>query len=395
MTSSGPPTCTVCGRPAAPADWRCACGGVLDLPEMAADALRDLPPGGARDRGLWRYGDCIPVSGHVAAELSLGEGLTPLVGAGAELPGIAIKLEYLCPTLSFKDRGAVVLVASALERGAGALIADSSGNAGSAIAAYAARAGLPCTVFVPAATSPGKRDQILGHGAALQSVPGGRTATSVAAIEAVSRSGAMYASHVYNPYFLQGTKTFAFELWEQSGSVPDAVVVPVGNGTLLLGAWRGFRELQRAGLIERPPALVAVQSERCAPLARAWAIGSSEPVGVEAGATLAEGIAIPHPARGAQILAAVADSGGCVVGVPEAAIAPAQADLGRRGLFVEPTAALTWAAALLIRRHPALAAVGAGGRAWESARAVAAGNVVVPLCGAGLKAPGPNAAVGV
>jgi threonine synthase len=377
---------------------------------MPADALRDLPPVRADDRGLWRYRDCIPVSAQVAAELSLGEGLTPLIGGGGELPGIGaggepsgigaggelsgigIKLEYLSPTLSFKDRGAVVLVASALERGAQAVIADSSGNAGSAIAAYAARAGLPCTVFVPAATSPGKRDQIRAYGAVLEAVPGDRTATSVAAVEAVSRTGAMYASHVYDPYFLQGTKTLAFELWEQRGRAPDAVVVPVGNGTLLLGAWRGFCELQRAGLIERPPALVAVQSERCAPLARAWAIGSAEPVGVEAATTLAEGIAIPHPARGAQILAAVADSGGCVVSVPEAAIAPAQADLGRRGLFVEPTAAITWAAALLIRRHPALGAVGADDRGWESARAVATGSVVVPLCGSGLKALGPKAA---
>jgi threonine synthase len=356
---------------------------------MTADALRDLPPG--RDRGLWRYGDCIPVSGQTAEGLSLGEGLTPLIGAGDGLPGISIKLDYLFPTLSFKDRGAVVLVASALERRARALIADSSGNAGSAIAAYAARAGLPCTVFVPAATSPGKREQIRAYGAALESVPGDRAAASEAAIEAVSRTGAMYASHVYDPYFVQGTKTFAFELWEQGSGVPDAVVLPVGNGTLLLGAARGFRELHRAGLIERPPALVAVQSKRCAPLARAWAVGSPEPVGVSVGETAAEGIAIAHPARGAQILAAVGDSGGCVVGVPEAAIAPAHADLGRRGLFVEPTAAVTWAAALLMRRNPVCPRRGADDRAWETARSLGAGSVVVPLCGSGLKAIGPKA----
>ncbi len=408
MMASEPPICMECGRRAAPAEWRCACGGLLDLPEMAADALGDLPPDRARHRGLWRYRDCIPVSDKFAAGLSLGEGQTPLVDGGDELPGVSIKLEYLFPTLSFKDRGAVVLVASALQRGARALVADSSGNAGSAIAAYAVRAGLPCTVFVPATTSPGKRDQIRAYGAALESVPGDRAATSAAAIEAVSRTGAMYASHVYDPYFVQGTKTFAFELWEQCDGVPDAVVIPVGNGTLLLGAARGFRELHRAGLIERTPALVAVQSERCAPLAQAWAIGSGEPGGATVGeapaevrdapararetpATMAEGIAIAHPPRAAQILAAVKASGGCVVSVAESAIAPAQADLARRGLFVEPTAAVAWAAVLLIRRHRALAGVGAGERAWEAARALAAGPVVVPLCGSGLKAMGAKA----
>ncbi len=402
MNASSAPTCTVCGRPAAPTQWRCQCGGLLDLPEMAADALGDLPSDRARDRGLWRYHDCIPVSEQIGTALSLGEGLTPLIGAGGELPGVGIKLEYLFPTLSFKDRGAVVLVASALQRGARALIADSSGNAGSAIAAYAARAGLPCTVFVPAATSPGKRDQIRAYGAALQSVPGDRAATSAAAIDAVERTGAMYASHVYDPYFVQGTKTFAFELWEHCRGVPDTVVIPVGNGTLLLGAGRGFRELHRAGLIERTPALLAVQSERCAPLARAWATGAGEPGGAVGGdtvaevrdapATVAEGIAIARPPRAAQILAAVKASGGCVISVPEAAIAPAQTDLARRGLFVEPTAAVAWAALLLIRRHRALASVAADDRGWETARALAAGSVVVPLCGSGLKASGSKAA---
>jgi threonine synthase len=392
MIANRPSTCTVCGRPAAPTDWRCPCGGPLDLPEIAADALRNLPPAGAGDRSLWRYGESIPVSKSIAAKLSLGEGLTPLIAGGGDLAGIAVKLEYLFPTLSFKDRGAVVLVAAALQRGARALIADSSGNAGSAIAAYAARAGLPCTVFVPAATSPGKRDQVRAYGAALESVPGDRAATSAAAIEAVSQTGAMYASHVYDPYFLQGTKTFAFELWEQWRGVPDAVVIPVGNGTLLLGAARGFRELHRAGLIDRTPALVAVQSERCAPLARAWAMGAPDPVDVHVGETQAEGIAIAHPPRGPQIVAAVKATGGCVVGVSEAAIGPAQADLARRGLFVEPTAAVAWAAVLLIRRHRAVASVAAENRAWETARALAAGSVVVPLCGSGLKAVGAKAA---
>lgn len=378
-------TCTICGRPAAPSQWRCECGGPLDLPDIPAVALRDLPAATAGDRGLWRYRSSIPVDELIATKLSLGEGMTPLVDAGPQLAGLAIKVDYLFPTLSFKDRGAVVLLASAVQRGASALVADSSGNAGSAIAAYAARAGLPCTVFVPERTSPGKQRQIRAYGAAIQLIPGDRTATTEAAINAVVIGGAMYASHIYDPYFLQGTKTYAFEVWEQLGVAPEALILPVGNGTLLLGAARGFRELHAAGLIERQPALIAVQSERCAPLARAWAAGASDPAPVDAQATVAEGIAIPRPPRGAQILAAVRAGGGCIVEVSEEAIAPARTELAGRGLFVEPTAALTWAAALLARGHPALAGITASGDGWERAHELASGSVVVPLCGSGLK----------
>jgi threonine synthase len=377
--------CTVCSRPAPPPAWRCECGAPLDLPDQPADPLRDLPPMGARDPGLWRYRSAIPVDDQVAAALSLGEGMTPLVGAGDQLPGVSIKVDYLFPTLSFKDRGAVVLVASAAQRGASALVADSSGNAGSAIAAYAARAGLPCTVFVPERTSAGKQRQISAYGAAIRLVPGDRTATTQAAIEAVGASGAMYASHIYDPYFLQGTKTYAFELWEQLADLPDALILPVGNGTLLLGAARGFRELHAAGLIDRQPALIAVQSERCPPLARAWAADATEPAEIEAGETAAEGIAIPRPPRGAQILAAVRASHGCIVEVPEEAIAPARTELAGRGLFVEPTAALTWAAALIARSHPGLAGLAGQGHAWDRARELASASLVVPLCGSGLK----------
>ena len=377
--------CTICGRSSNTSQWRCGCGGPLDLPDIPADAIRDLPPSTASDQGLWRYRECIPVDADIATRLSLGEGITPLIDAGAELPGVSIKIDYLFPTLSFKDRGAVVLVASAVQRGAGAVVADSSGNAGSAIAAYAARAGLPCTVFVPEHTSPGKQRQIRAYGAELQLVPGDRTATTQAAIDAVGTTGAMYASHIYDPYFLQGTKTYAFELWEQLDTGPEALVLPVGNGTLLLGAARGFRELHAAGLIDRVPSLIGVQSERCAPLARAWAAGSSEPVAIEARPTVAEGIAIPRPPRGAQILADVHASGGCIVEVPEEAVAPAQAELAARGLFVEPTAALTWGAALLARSHAAVAHINPPGDGWARARELTASSVVVPLCGSGLK----------
>jgi threonine synthase len=378
----------VCGSAAGTGDWRCAhCGGPLDLPDLPATGLGELSLDDEAGAGLWRYGPWIPVSSRFAARVTMGEGQTALIPAGPELPEVHLKLEFVSPTLSFKDRGAAVLVASALERGADRLIADSSGNAGSALAAYGTRAGLNCTVFVPESTSAGKQAQIIAYGAALERVPGDRSATTEAAIAAVSSTGAMYASHIFDPLFLQGTKTFAFECWEQLGGAPDAVIVPVGNGTLLLGAARGFRELRAAGLIDRLPRLIALQSERCGPLAQAWARGESSVVPVDAPAepTLAEGIAIPRPPRAAQILATVLESGGCVVGVPEEAIAPAQRELGRRGLLVEPTAALVWAGALLAREHPALTDVIVPPEPWSLARKLASGRVVVPLCGSGLK----------
>lgn len=371
-------------------------GGAEGAPaRLALQDVSTLRRGAFDTAGVWRYAAAIPVPESVGRALSLGEGGTPLVSAGAgELAGVHVKLEFVSPTGSFKDRGAVVLVTRAVQCGAGELIADSSGNAGSAIAAFAARAGLPCRVFVPAATSAGKRAQIAAYGAVLEAVPGDRTATAERAVEAVRERDAFYASHVHDPYFLQGTKTFAFELWEQLAELPGAVVIPAGNGTLLLGTAIGFAELRAAGLIDRVPALIAVQSERCPPLAAAWRRSAMEPEPVRALATAAEGIAIPRPARGAEMLAAVRASGGCVVAVPEAAIGPARADLASRGMLVEPTAAVAWAAVLMARSPgwPERGQAHLEDPVWAELRRLVAGSVVVPLCGSGLKAAGARAA---
>jgi threonine synthase len=197
--------------------------------------------------------------------------------------------------------------------------------------------------------------------------------------------GTFYASHVYHPYFLHGTKTYAYEIWEQTnGAVPETVVVPVGNGTLLLGAHLGFAELAGHGLIDRPPVLIGVQAAPCAPLAEAMAEGADEPARITPGQTRADGIAIARPARGAQILAAVRDTGGTIVAVDERQIAAARADLAAQGLFVEPTAAACWAAVRAARVEDARLQ----GRTWADALPhLRAATLVAPLCGAGLKAP--------
>jgi threonine synthase len=329
--------CSACGRTAelASLSWRCACGGLYDLAEPAE-------------------------LGTVDAEVSMGEGRTPLVPAPG-VAGLRLKMEYLAPTGSFKDRGAVLLAALAKRLGVARMVADSSGNAGAAIAAYAARAGVPCEVFLPAGTSPGKVAQLSAFGAAVRVVAGDRTRAAQAAQAAIG-PGVLYASHVYHPLFFHGTKTYVHELFDQyGGELPEVLVVPVGNGTLLLGAWLACRELAAQRLIDRVPRLVAVQAAACAPLSGSRAVAP----------TLAEGIAIAHPPRATQILAAVSESGGEVVTVTEPQIAAAHRELAAAGFYVEPTAAVCWAA---VR---------------SGAAPVPPGGATLPLTGSGLKAKPP------
>src|ERR1700735_772640 len=269
--------CGTCGRSHKLDElaWRAdGCGGVLDLAGFAP-AVPPLSVIAQRRPTLWRYAEALPID--EPADISLGEGMTPLVTA-PDHPGLLLKVDYLMPSGSFKDRGAVLLAALARRLGVPRMVADSSGNAGSAVAAYAARAGIPCEVYVPAATSAGKVAQLRAYGATVRQIPGSREGTADAAAQAADQPGTFYASHVYHPFFLQGMKTYAFELWEQlGGRLPATLVLPVGNGTLVLGAYLGCRDLLDQGLISRMPQIVAVQAAGCAPLARAFTGGEAVP----------------------------------------------------------------------------------------------------------------------
>jgi len=345
-------TCRRCGRgwDLASPGWRCQCGGLLDLQGPKAD-----PIGGTEPWSLWRFRSVLP-SGDAWKKVTLGEGMTPLVPVR---PGLWCKLDYLMPTRSFKDRGAAVMMSGAAGLGVERVTADSSGNAGMAVAAYAARAEMAATVFVPASTPAAKVQAIGAYGARVVAVEGDRAAVAVAAREATLASGAWYASHVYRPAFVHGVKTLAFEMWEQlGGRAPGTVVVPAGNGTLVLGLWLGFRELAAAGRLRQVPAIVAVQAERCAPLA------GLRP----SGPTVATGIAIAEPPRLGEVRAAILASGGRVVTVPEDDLELARGGLARMGIAVEPTAAVVWAAW----------GMGAGPAAGGDA-----GPVVLVLTGAG------------
>jgi threonine synthase len=185
--------------------------------------------------------------------------------------------------------------------------------------------------------------QIAASGAEVCAIPGTRQAVTEAALAAVGDS--FYASHNWHPFFIEGTKTLAYELWEQlSFRAPDNILVPTGYGSNILGLDRGFDELERRGEVARRPRLYAVQAENCAALAAAWAAGAEGYVPFTPGITAADGIATVKPVRTPEVLRALRRSGGGVVAVPEAEIAPALGALGRLGLFVEPTAATAGAA---------------------------------------------------
>lgn len=321
----------------------------LDIPRWRSDADRPLlissgrgiGPGdiGTAERSLWRYREALPLP--VPRPVSLGEGCTPLVprAFGGALPHF--KLEWFGPTGSFKDRGASVMVSVLRQQGVTGIIEDSSGNGGAAIAAYGAAAGMRVTVFAPASTSPAKLVQARAYGAGVELVEGPREASQRAAIEAAETGGDFYASHNWQALFVEGVKTLAYEIWEDLGfRAPDHVVVPVGAGSSLLGCAFGFDELLRAGQIDRRPRLHAAQPLNCSPLDAVYRGEDARPVAP----TVAEGTAIRAPLRLPQMLAAVRDSGGSTVAVPEAEILGARDDLARTGLFAEPTSATAAAA---------------------------------------------------
>ena len=319
--------------------WRCDCGGHLNLAPGQGLSRGDIAAGEA---SLWRYAAALALRGP--PRISLGEGWSPLVAREWHGADVLFKLESQMPTGSFKDRGTAVMINHLLEVGVGGIHEDSSGNAGASIATYAAACGIACRVYVPAAAPRGKLIQIAVSGADVRRISGSRQAVADAALAASGES--FYASHNWQPFFIEGTKTLAFELWEQLGfRLPDNILVPTGYGSNILGFDRGFNELERTGAISSRPRLFAIQATNCAAFAAAWSTGKDEFVPFVSSPTIADGIASPRPVRIAEVLQALRSSKGGVVAVAEEVIAPALVALGRRGLFVEPTAA-TAAAAL-------------------------------------------------
>ena len=275
--------------------------------------------------------------------MSLGEGGTALLPQGVDQRTIFFKCEHLNPTGSFKDRGTSVIVSAMLAEGVREAVEDSSGNAGASFAAYCARAGIQAYVYVPEYAAGPKRAQIEMAGAKIVSVPGPRSAASDS-VRQRAEAGAAYASHAHLPHVLAGMATIAFEIVEQLGRAPGALVLPVGQGTLLLGAYYGFKSLLAAGQIDAIPKIVAVQARSCAPIWRAFSRGSEGQDMPEEGETLAEGIRIAQPLRLGPVLSAVRDSGGQILAVEEQQIREGRDALASLGFYVEPTSAVIWSA---------------------------------------------------
>lgn len=346
--------------------FRCDCGAPLDL-EFEADAV-DRDALGRRPLSLWRYREALPF-GDRLAPATLGEGVSPVIDDVLAGTPVHLVLEYVAPTGSYKDRGASLLVAVAAALGATELVDDSSGNAGIALAAHAAHAGIRARVLVPEDAPPAKPRLASELGAEVVRVAGGRAGASAAAVRE-AEAGAFYASHAWSPFFLHGAKTIAYSMAEAlRWSVPGAVIVPVGNGGLVLALDLGFRELRRHGLVDRRPALVAVQAASCAPLAQAFSKGSDSPAPVAEGPTAADGVRVGAPPRGGAVLAAVRGSGGRIASLDEKEIEGARRQLWSRGYMVEATGAL--GAGLVLREGDTLR------REY--------GDLAVVLSGSGLK----------
>lgn len=334
-------TCNTCGMTAQSTNWRCRdCSGLLDWKALPAFDPAQIVPD---DFSLWRYQAFLPVQ----RRFSLGEGLTPLVKLNLDGARFHAKLEYLNPTGSFKDRGVAVMLNQLASAGVMEAMDNSSGNAGASLAAYAALAGMRATVYVPKSSAvASKKAHIRAYGGEII-----ESADLPAEIYAAAKCGT-YASHAWNPSFVLGQQTAAWEIWEQlGGRAPDAVAAPVGHGGLFLGMARGFLALHAAGLIARIPRMIAVQSTGVDPIVRAWEAGADTPSSGVCGASVADGILVDEPVRGRQVLRAIAASRGLALRVDNDDILNAQQRMHSRGFMIEATSAVPVAALPQIREQ--------------------------------------------
>lgn len=339
----------------------CVCGSPLlaryDLDALARtwrrEALADRPP------TLWRYREALPIAAD-GAPVTLGEGFTPLVRTvrleqALGMDELYVKDESLNPTHSFKARGLSVAVTRARDLGARTVSAPSAGNAGAALAAYAAKAGLAARVFMPRdVKQPFVRECEL-YGAEVTLVDGLISAAGRLAAERAAAGGWYDVSTLKEPYRVEGKKTMAYELAEQLGwRWPDWIVYPTGGGTGIVGMWKAVSELERIGWTPagRRPRLVSVQASGCAPIVRAFEAGAERAEPWEGAHTAADGLRVPSAVGDFLILRALRESRGAAVAVDDRAMVAAMRELGRlEGISAAPEggAALCGLRALLQR----------------------------------------------
>lgn len=342
----------------------CSCGGPLlaryDLRAAARTLAPWLRPNGGepsrppRPASMWRYCELLPPGEPV----SLGEGFTPLLhtrrlGEGLGLPNLFIKDEGLNPTGSFKARGLSAAVTRAKALGAQTLAIPTAGNAGGALAAYAARAGLRCVVVMPADTPAANVLECRAFGAEVVQLDGLISDCARYVAEQKQHRGWFEVTTLKEPYRIEGKKTMGLELFEQLGRLPDVILYPAGGGVGLIGMWKAFDELEAIGCIgpERPR-MVAVQAAGCAPVVEAFEKGGESCEFWEDARTIASGLRVPKPLGDFLMLAAIRSSSGTAVAVPDEAMLEAGRELAaREGISAAPEGAATVAAARRLREQ--------------------------------------------
>ncbi|MEE9323272.1 MAG: threonine synthase [Candidatus Aenigmarchaeota archaeon] len=331
--------CSECGEEYGKNDkiYKCECGGVLELGEKDVSFPKDKIK--QRNPSIWRYREAIPIESDKDI-VTLGEGFTPLVPLKIGGLDVMAKLDFMFPTGSFKDRGSSVMISHVKGMGVREIIEDSSGNAGASVSAYSAKAGISCEIFCPSYASKGKLAQIQLYGAKLNKVEGSREDAEKAVLKKAET--VYYASHNWNPYFLEGTKTLAFEIAEQLGwKSPENVICPCGNGGIYLGLYIGFKELIEQEIVSEMPRLFGVQSFACPPLYEAYKHGKGTPEPfTQTEKTIAEGVCLAKPNRGKEILEAVKESKGAMEIVNDDEVIEGLKMLASQGVFVEPTSAI-------------------------------------------------------
>lgn len=350
MDSAVSLVCSRCGEQSPPGeDPRCRRHDeVLELAIDEDAVRRQFDPDTERRRDIWRYEPLFPVGKGVP--VTLGEGWTPLISAPSmgERLGVdlSLKKEGANPTGSTKDRGSSVLATHALDRGHDGIACASTGNAAASIAAYAARAGLDCRLFVPGTLPEAKAVQAQVAGAGVTTVEGDygdacdRCRTMAADPAWIDRSAGT------TPFVPAGASTLGYELAEQVQRVPEWVVVPMGNGGTLAAAWQGWQRFTSLEFVDSVPRFLGVQSERVSPIHDAYHGSSGHPQGeneVQSEVpTCADSIAVAQPRGGRDARDAIEESGGAIVTVPDEAIRSAITTLGRHeGVFAEPASAAT------------------------------------------------------
>ena len=323
-------------------------------------ARKTLTPTALRSRpkGIWRWAEILPVR-TAAYRLTLGEGDTPLLKAGnlantLGLPGLYIKDESSNPTGSFKARGLVMAVSRAMELGLHGFVIPTAGNAGGALAAYAARGRVSAHIYMPKDAPMPNQVEVQVSGAELVLVDGLISDAARLAGEAARQHGWFDVSTFKEPYRCEGKKTMGLELAEAFGwELPEVIIYPTGGGTGLVGMWKAFDELEQLGLIgARRPRMVSVQAQGCAPIVRAFNENCDRAVFWQGAQTIASGLRVPGAFADRLILRAIRQSQGTALSVSDEDILSCQKEMAAaEGIFAAPEGAATLAAARILLQN--------------------------------------------